>query len=149
MRPSCSAIWNCQSSRCRIRLSWYESARWKRSALLGTDDKSLTTGYIPVSDPTLQSHLYKATERTPTDRPPPLLSQAVMHLSPAHTPILVAILFTRILVVILGFKDLKKSKPTRFYEYIYLSATSFGPKVGPSPGLDNTRKWIHTETTNL
>ena len=113
MRPSCSAIWNCQSSRCRIRLSWYESARWKLSALLGTDDKSLTTGYIPVSDPTPQSHLYKATERTPTDRPPPRLSQAVTHLSPAHsspyiTPILMVIPFTRILVVILDFKDLKK-----------------------------------------
>lgn len=92
--------------------------------MLGTDDKSLTTGYIPVSDPTPQSHLYKATERTPTDQPPPRLSQAVVHLSSAHrpphiTPILVVILLNRILVVILGFKDVKKITTTRFYEYVY------------------------------
>jgi hypothetical protein len=46
-------------------------------------------------------------------------------------------------------KDLKKnlhSQPTQFYEYVYYESTSFGPKLGPSSGHNNTRKWIHLET---
>jgi len=37
------------------------------------------------------------------------------------------------------------SQVTYFHEYVYYTATSFGPKLRPSSGHSNTRKLIHKE----